>query len=97
MKNLYNYILLAVMAFATVGCLGELNTDIPSAESGDEVQFGLSLPSMTRTTYGDKNAAGTAYPIYWVDGDKVQVYSPQCLAGRNLQGSPRFCHGLCLG
>lgn len=83
MKNLYNYILLAVMAFATVGCLGELNTDIPSAESGDEVQFGLSLPSMTRTTYGDKNAAGTAYPIYWVDGDKVQVYSPQCLAGRN--------------
>lgn len=69
------------MAFATVGCLGELNTDIPSAESGDEVQFGLSLPSMTRTTYGDKN--GTAYPIYWVDGDKVQVYSPQCLAGRN--------------
>ena len=71
------------MAFATVGCLGELNTDIPSAESGDEVQFGLSLPSMTRTTYGDKNANGTAYPIYWVDGDKVQVYSPQCLAGRN--------------
>lgn len=71
------------MAFATVGCLGELNTDIPSAESGDEVQLGLSLPSMTRTTYGDKNAAGTAYPIYWVDGDKVQVYSPQCLAGRN--------------
>lgn len=71
------------MAFATVGCLGELNTDIPSTESGDEVQFGLSLPSMTRTTYGDKNAAGTAYPIYWVDGDKVQVYSPQCLAGRN--------------
>ena len=83
MKNLYNYILLAMMAFATVGCLGELNTDIPSAESGDEVQFGLSLPSMTRTTYGDKNATGTAYPIYWVDGDKVQVYSPQCLAGRN--------------
>lgn len=69
------------MAFATVGCLGELNTDIPSAESGDEVQFGLSLPSMTRTTYGNKN--GTVYPIYWVDGDKVQVYSPQCLAGRN--------------
>lgn len=83
MKSLYNYILLAVMAFATAGCLGELNTDIPSTESGDEVQFGLSLPSMTRTTYGDKNAAGTAYPIYWVDGDKVQVYSPQCLAGRN--------------
>ena len=83
MKSLYNYILLAVMAFATVGCLGELNADIPSAESGDEVQFGLSLPSMTRTTYGDKNATGTAYPIYWVDGDKVQVYSPQCLAGRN--------------
>lgn len=81
MKGLYNHILLAVTAFAFVGCLGEVNTDIPSAETGDDVQFGLSLPSMTRTTYGDKN--GTAYPIYWVDGDKVQVYSPQCLAGRN--------------
>lgn len=83
MNKVYNFISLAVMAFATVGCLGELNTDVPSAESGDEVQFGLSLPGMTRTTYGDKNATGTAYPIYWVDGDKVQVYSPQCLAGRN--------------
>lgn len=81
MKGLYNHILLAVTAFAFVGCLGEVNTDIPSAETGDDVQFGLSLPSMTRTTYGDKN--GTAYPIYWVDGDKVQVYSPQCLDGRN--------------
>ena len=81
MKRIYNYMLLAIMALATVSCLDEMNKDFPSAESGDEVQFGLSLPGLTKTIHGERN--GDAYPIYWVDGDKVQVYSPQCLAGRN--------------
>lgn len=81
MKRIYNYMLLAIMAIATAGCAEEMNKDFPSAESGDEVQFGLSLPGMTRTIYGDR--VGNAYPIYWVNGDKVKVYSPQCLEGRN--------------
>jgi len=75
MKRIYNYMLLAIMALATVSCLDEMNKDFPSAESGDEVQFGLSLPGLTKTIHGDRN--GDAYPIYWVDGDRVQVYSPQ--------------------
>ena len=82
MKRLYNYMLLAIMALSTAGCAEEMNEDFPSAESGDEVQFGLSLPGMTRTIYGDRT--GDAYPIYWVNGDKVKVYSPQCLADRNM-------------
>lgn len=81
MKRIYNYMLLAIMAIATAGCTEEMDKDFPSAESGDEVQFGLSLPGLTRTIYGEKS--GSAYPIYWVNGDKVQIISPNCLAGRN--------------
>ena len=81
MKRIYN-ILLAFMAFASVSCVeNKIETDIPAAGSGDEVQFGLTLPGLTRTIYG-KEANG-AFPIYWVNGDKVQIISPDCLAGRN--------------
>lgn len=83
MKRIYNYILLSVLAFAAAGCVEEnFNNDMPSAESGDEVQFGLSLSNPeTRTIYGME--ASNAFPIYWVDGDKVLVYSPECPKGRN--------------
>ncbi len=82
MKRIYNYILLAVMAFATVSCNNEeLTPDKPTAERGDEVQFGLSLGNPeTKTVYGDET--GNVFPIYWVNEDKVQIFSPQCLDGR---------------
>ena len=92
MKKIYNYILLSVFAIASAGCINEeLTPDQPSAEAGDEVKFGLSLGDpKTRTVYGaedetkDENGVVTAsnFPIYWVDGDKVQIFSPQCLEGR---------------
>lgn len=83
MRKIYNYIMLAVFAFAAASCIDEIgNTDIPSAETGDEVQFGLSLPdAKTRTVYGVESE--NAFPIYWVDGDKVQIFSPQASEGRN--------------
>lgn len=82
MKRIYNYVLLSVLAFAAAGCVEEeFNNDRPSAASGDEVQFGLSLgDTETRTVYGEE--ANNAFPIYWVDGDKVQIFSPHCLEGR---------------
>lgn len=82
MKKINNYILLAVMAFASVCCVDDLTgPNTPIANSGDEVQFGLSLPdAKTRTVYGDES--GDAFPIYWVAGDKVQIFSPDCLEGR---------------
>ena len=95
MKKIYNYILLSVLAIASAGCINEeLTPDQPSAEVGDEVKFGLSLGDpKTRTVYGEETTIevkledGTSitkpvFPIYWVDGDKVQVFSPQCLEGR---------------
>lgn len=73
---------MSALAFVAGGCINEeLNNDIPTAESGDEVQFGLSLPdAKTRTVYGYE--ANNAFPIYWVNEDKVQIFSPQCLEGR---------------
>ena len=75
--------MIAVFSFAAVSCIDEIgNTDIPTAETGDEVQFGLSLPdAKTRTVYG--NESDNAFPIYWADGDKVQIFSPQASEGRN--------------
>ncbi len=75
--------MIAVFAFAAISCIDEIgNTDIPTAETGDDVQFGLSLPdAKTRTVYGDES--DNAFPIYWVDGDKVQIFSPQASEGRN--------------
>ena len=87
MKKIYNYIMLFIMAFAVASCADdELVANKVLGQTGDEVQFGLSLQS-SRTVYGDgtkdNNGQVVSYPIYWVDGDKVLVFSPQCLNGRN--------------
>lgn len=88
MKRIYNYIFLSVFAFAAAGCLeDDLNPDGQLGNSGDEVQFGLSLndPS-TKTIYGTEytnESNKNVFPIYWSEGDKIQIASPQCVDGRN--------------
>ena len=86
MKKIYNYILLFALAFASAGCINEeFNPELPSGEVGDEVKFGLSLSDpKTKTVYGEETTLNgkPVFPIYWVEGDKVQVFSPQCLEGR---------------
>ncbi len=75
--------MLAVASIASA-CSEELNpNEINKANPGDEVQFGAALPGVTKTIYGDETETGTGFPIYWVNGDKVQVASPQCQSGRN--------------
>ena len=84
MKRIYNYILLSVFAFAAAGCLeDDLNPGGQLGNSGDDVQFGLSLndPS-TKTIYGPESPDGKSYPLYWSEGDKIQIASPQCVDGR---------------
>lgn len=88
MKRIYNYILLSVLAFAAAGCLeDELNPGGELVGSGDEVQFGLSLNDpKTKTVYGEEytnDANKKVFPIYWSEGDKIQIASPQCVTGRN--------------
>lgn len=86
MKTLYNYILLSALAVMFTGCVNEqFEQNRPYAETGDEVKFGLSLSDpKTKTVYGDETTLNEkpVFPIYWVEGDKVQVFSPQCLEGR---------------
>ena len=82
MKKIHNYILLSVLAFALVGCSeDEIVPSNNQGPFGDSVQFGLSLPeASSRTVYGEES--NDAFPLYWVNGDKVQIFSPQCLEGR---------------
>ena len=81
MKRMNKYIMMFVAAIALVSCSDDvLETPSSPVKAGAEVQFGLSLEG-TRTIYGEE--ANNAFPIYWVDGDKVQIYSPECLQGRN--------------
>lgn len=77
MKKIYNYILLIVLTFAAVGCISDsIELDTP-AGIGNEVFFGLSLNKPdTKTIYGAE--INNAFPIYWSQGDKVLVASPQC-------------------
>lgn len=91
MKKIHNYIMLLAVALAFAGCADdEIVNNRVQAQTGDDVQFGLSLENLSRTVYGDEdidkdeNGAITArsYPIYWVNGDKVQIFSPECLEGR---------------
>ena len=83
------YIFLSMAAVVlAVACKEELNPDNPiKANPGDEVQFGAALPGKTKTVYGEEiaNEDGTnpRFPIYWVNGDKVRVASPQCSASHN--------------
>ena len=83
MKKIYSYIMLCVWACVALCCSDEeLGSSQTLIKSGDEVQFGLSLSrASSRTIYGDRD--GNFFPVYWVNGDKVQIMSPQCLNGRN--------------
>ena len=78
----YDY-LLGLSLLALVACNQENMPERPTPTPGAEVKFGVSLnkTDVTRTIYGDEN--NNAFPIYWVQGDKVLVTSPQCLNGRN--------------
>ena len=67
--------------FLASSCSDVMEPDeIVKANPGDEVVFGAALPA-TKTVYGDETKTG--FPIYWVNGDKVRVASPQCMSGRN--------------
>ena len=78
----YDY-LLGLSMLALVACNQENMPERPTPTPGAEVKFGVSLNKndVTRTIYGDEN--NNAFPIYWVQDDKVLVTSPQCLNGRN--------------
>ena len=84
MKTYRFYIMTLALTFLFAGCSEDELTKGSGAKVGDDVQFGLSLSNLdTRTVYGEENTDSKTFPIYWVNGDKVRVASPQCLSGRN--------------
>lgn len=84
MKTYRFYVMTLALTFLFAGCSEDELTKGSGAQVGDEVQFGLSLSNLdTRTIYGEENTVTNKFPIYWVNGDKVRVASPQCLSGRN--------------
>lgn len=77
MKTIRYQMMSLVLGLVTVGCSDdEVVQKRRPANTGDEVQFGVTLPGSTRTIYGEETGSG--FPIYWVNGDKVKVTSPQC-------------------
>lgn len=78
----YKFIVLSFVLLMLCACVEEVGLNV-NPQSGADVQFGLSLGKLadTRTIYGDET--GNGFPIYWVDGDKVLIASPQCVDGRN--------------
>lgn len=80
MKTIRYYIMSLALALTAIGCSDDVTTEAPKANKGDEVQFDATLPG-TRTIYGEETTSG--FPVYWVNGDKVKVASPQCMSGRN--------------
>ena len=80
--KLYRTIILLLALAMVCACVEEPELNVKPQDSSD-VQFGLSLGNGidTRTVYGEE--ANNSFPIYWVNGDKVLIASPQCLEGRN--------------
>ena len=77
--NTKKIFLISALALLVCGCQDdEMTSGQPTAAPGEEVQFGgtLDAGALTRTIYGTEDEDG--FPIYWVDGDKVLIASPEC-------------------
>ena len=83
MKKVNLYFGIAALALSLTACSEDKMGTEPNqpAQKGDEVNFGVAFESDSRTIYGDET--DNAFPIYWVNGDEINVVSPQCAAGRN--------------
>lgn len=88
MKNIYKIsALLCASLFVFSACVEEnLEQPYKPAEVGDEITFGAragfeDADPATKTVYGtpytDETTNKTFHPIEWVDGDLIEIYSPE--------------------
>ena len=76
------YYMIAAITLCLASCTDN-KENIPTAvKSGDEVAFSVSMPAKTRTVYGELGT--TSRPVYWKNGDLIEIASPQCMEGRNV-------------
>ena len=70
------YFMISALALLACSCQDEEQGGVQPTP-GQEVQFGASLEqSTTRTIYGDET--NNAFPINWINGDEVVIFSPDC-------------------
>lgn len=70
------YLIISAFALLACSCQTEDLEDVHPTP-GQDVKFGASLEQIsTRTIYGDE--INNAFPINWVNGDEVVVFSPDC-------------------
>lgn len=70
------YFMISALALLACSCQDEEQGGVQPTP-GQEVQFGAALEqSTTRTIYGDET--NNAFPINWINGDEVVVFSPDC-------------------
>lgn len=70
------YFMISALALLACSCQDEEQGGVQPTP-GQEVQFGAALEqSESRTIYGDE--VNNAFPINWVNGDEVVVFSPDC-------------------
>ena len=91
MKKNYIYLMLAVLAFCTVGCTDEFETQTTVKTTGEEILFGGTASyelneklgakaNTTRTIYTGEQYVenGKTYEgVNWVKNDQVRIYCPQ--------------------
>lgn len=74
------YLIISALGLLACSCQTEDVENIQPTP-GQDVKFGASLEqSATRTIYGDEFNDGSkdVFPINWVNGDEVVVFSPDC-------------------
>lgn len=74
------YFIISAFALLAYSCQDEEQGGVQPTP-GQDVQFGASLEqSASRTIYGDEINDGSKifFPINWVNGDEVVVFSPDC-------------------
>lgn len=74
------YFIISTLALLACSCQDEDYKKVQPTP-GQDVKFGASLEqSATRTIYGDEINDGSkdVFPINWINGDEVVVFSPDC-------------------
>lgn len=78
------YFIISAIALLACSCRDEEQGGVQPTP-GEEVQFGATLEQITsRTVYGEQTKTG--FPINWVTGDEVVVFSPDCAANQSSGG-----------
>lgn len=75
---------ISAIALLSAACSDKNGIDVDpivNPTPGKDVVFGVDIASGTRTIYGPENTTDKSFPIYWLNDDRLMVFSPQCSPG----------------